>query len=87
MPPKRKIPHTPNPGWLLALRRAGTQEALGKRIGEDQSEISRYMANLRRTPVRLAMRLDLEFGVPRHLTRPDLFPSPVKEQGITTGGT
>lgn len=79
MPPKRKIPHTPNPGWLQAIRQAGNKEILAKLIGETPGEISRYAANLRRTPVRLAMRLDVEMGVPRHLTRPDLFPAPVVE--------
>ena len=65
-----------NEGWLLAINKVGSQLDLAKRLGIDQSEVSRYAANLRKCSPRLAMRLDVELGVPRWLTRPDLFEAP-----------
>lgn len=61
-----------NKGIALALQQCGdSQTELGKRLGLSQAMISRYLHGVFPVPVFLALHLEREFDVPRHLTRPD----------------
>ena len=79
MPPKRKIPHTPHPGWKKAVAMAGSQDALAAKLGIYQGDVSHYIAGLRKCRLGLALKLEEIYGIPRWLTRPDLFPAPEGE--------
>jgi transcriptional regulator with XRE-family HTH domain len=63
-----------NEGIALALRKVGgVQRELAEKLGIDQSTISRYLSGSLPVPVRVALRIEKEMGVPRALIRPDVF--------------
>lgn len=64
---------TPNEGWSLAMRLAGGSVALASMIGAEKSAVRRYAAGLRVAPPKWAFVLEEVFGIPKHLTRPDMF--------------
>lgn len=64
------------PGWALAVKKAGSQVAVGKALGIPRSKVWQYLHGELVCPVPRTLELEEKLDVPRWLTRPDLFPVP-----------
>jgi DNA-binding transcriptional regulator YdaS (Cro superfamily) len=70
---------------LEAVRRAGSQAALARRINNWQGSISYRVRNGLRAPAHWCLPIERELGVPRHQLRPDLFRAPRLPAGSCSG--
>lgn len=57
-----------------AVRRAGSQSAFARMIGKRQSTVSDWLRLERPIPAELAIAVERETGVSRHVLRPDIYP-------------
>ncbi|MDF1506383.1 YdaS family helix-turn-helix protein [Roseisolibacter sp. H3M3-2] len=57
----------------VALKRAGSQSALGRVLGISQPSVHKALKTKRRVSGEEAVALERELGIPRHESRPDLF--------------
>lgn len=53
---------------------AGGQAPLGRRVGLSQQRISYGLANDLPFPSEFVLKAEAEFGIPRHIIRPDIYP-------------
>lgn len=63
-----------------ALLRARTQVALGRALGLTQQAVSKRLKARRPVSAEEAILLERELGIPRHESRPDLFPADAAAQ-------
>jgi len=67
-----------NPALIRAIKNAGNQTILAKRLGLTPQAVQFWTTN--RLPADWVVRVEAETGVPRHELRPDLYPTPGASQ-------
>lgn len=68
------LEHESDSGLAVAVRAARSQTAFGKLIGKRQSVIHDWLRQDRPLPAEYVRLVEQELGVPRHVSRPDLYP-------------
>lgn len=68
------LEHESDSGLAIAVRAARSQTAFGKLIGKRQSVIHDWLRNGKDLPAEYVRQVEEELGVPRYVSRPDLFP-------------
>ena len=58
-----------------AVETAGSQSEFGRRIGASQQRVSYWLAQGKELPAEFVLTAEREFGVPRHVWRPDIYPA------------
>lgn len=61
-----------------AVKIAGSQSALARRIGSTQGSVWRWLNGVK-VPPKAALRIEQEFGIARQTVRPDIYPPPDSE--------
>lgn len=59
---------------IRAIKVAGSQTELARRIGKTQGHISTWLRRGAKTPANMVLRIETATGVSRHELRPDLYP-------------
>ena len=60
--------------FRLAVERAGSQSAFGRRTGAKQQNVSNWLKKHELLPAEYVLAAERETGVSRHDLRPDLYP-------------
>jgi DNA-binding transcriptional regulator YdaS (Cro superfamily) len=61
-------------GLRRAIRNAGGQAALARRLGVSQQLLSGWVTGAKRIRAERVLKIEKETGIPRHELRPDLYP-------------